>query len=725
MDAHTSTPQGAPRAASALVSALRPRSIAVVGASPKSFAGQVVQRNCADHRYSGLIVPVSGRHTHVAGVPSIPSLAHLDTAPDVVIALVGTSRVQAVAEEAAQIGTQAVIVPGGGFTDSGGAATDLAASLATLADVTGIQVVGPNCMGVVDLVCGAMPYIGTVPRHVRRGRIAAIAQSGAVIEALVNCGGRVPFSTLVSSGAEAVTTTGDYLRFFASDPETDAVLVFIEGFVNAADVLSAAREVAEAGKTVAACFVGRSAKARDGILAHSGKLAPSWRVTAAALRQAGVVVVDDLDELMTVGEVLGTGRRVNGSRTHIVTNSGGEANLLSDLAADAGLELPDLTDDASATLHQRWPAFHTANPLDPWGVDDYREVYPTAIGAVANQPGDIVIVSQDQQQTAGDFERQLGLDLAHYLADAIRESDALPVMLSPTSQDPDPRLTTFCRSHNIALLRGARGSLRALAALARRARPVPVVRRAPVPMAALADTSVITEDVALEVLAARGVRTPRQFRVNTADAAVAAASELGGPVVIKAVAEGLLHKSDLGLVVTNIIGDDAVRRTADGICAAAARAGLNAELLVVEQVSGALDVVVGYKRDPQFGPTTLVGLGGVWTEWLDSVSVHVGPMDLTAAHTLLDTSHAGRMMREARGGMLDFAGVAHALVAITDLGIAHPEVVAIDVNPVIVGRHHATAVDAVIERDDDHDDTGAASTERTVRLNTITEGATP
>jgi hypothetical protein len=213
--------------------------------------------------------------------------------------------------------------------------------------------------------------------------------------------------------------------------------------------------------------------------------------------------------------------------------------------------------------------------------------------------------------------------------------------------------------------------------------------------------------------------------VKTADAAVAAASELGGPVVIKAVAEGLLHKSDLGLVVTNIIGDDAVRRTADGICAAAARAGLNAELLVVEQVSGALDVVVGYKRDPQFGPTTLVGLGGVWTEWLDSVSVHVGPMDLTAAHTLLDTSHAGRMMREARGGMLDFAGVAHALVAITDLGIAHPEVVAIDVNPVIVGRHHATAVDAVIERDDDHDDTGAASTERTVRLNTITEGATP
>ena len=428
-----------------LTATLRPRSIAVVGASPRSFAGQVVQQNCADHRFGGLIVPVNGKYPEVAGVPTVASLSELTTAPDAVVALVGTARVQAIAEEAAAVGAGAVIVPGGGFTDSGGAATDLAASLATLSDVTGISVVGPNCMGVVDLVTGAMPYIGTVPAHVRRGGVAAIAQSGAVIEALVNCGGRVPFSTLVSSGAEAVTTTGDYLRFFASDPETSAVLVFIEGFVDAPDVLDAAREVAEAGKTVAACFVGRSAKARDGILAHSGKLAPSSRVTAAALRQAGVVLAADLDELITMGEILGTGRRVRGTRTHVVTNSGGEANLLSDLAEDAGLELPDLTAAATAPLAERWPAFHTANPLDPWGVDDYPSVYPVAIDAVAREGGDIVIVSQDQQSTAGGYERQLGLDLAQYLADATTGRDVLPVLLSPTSQDPDPRLTDFCR----------------------------------------------------------------------------------------------------------------------------------------------------------------------------------------------------------------------------------------------------------------------------------------
>ena len=534
-----------------------------------------------------------------------------------------------------------MIVPGGGFTDSGGAATDLGASLATLSDVTGISVVGPNCMGVVDLVTGAMPYIGSVPRDVRRGGVAAIAQSGAVIEALISTGGRIPFSTLVSSGSEVVTTTADYLRFFAADPETDSVLVFIEGFGDAGDVLAAAREVAEAGKTVAACFVGRSAKARDGILAHSGKLAPSARVTAAALQQAGVVLADDLDELITIGEILGTRRRVRGARTHIVTNSGGEANLLSDLAEDADLTLPDLTPRASAPLTERWPAFHTANPLDPWGVDDYTTVYPAAIDSLAREEGDIVIVSQDQQATAGDYERQLGLDLAQYLADATRTRDALPVMLSPTSQDPDPRLTAFCRDHDIALLRGARGALRALGALAHRTSPTPVVERVASRVAAIIETDELTEDVALRILGECGVRTPVQTRATTPDEAVAAASGLEGPVVIKAVADGLLHKSDLGLVITNVVGADAVQLAAREVLCRASAAGIEVELLVVEQISGSLDVVVGYKLDPQFGPTTIVGLGGVWAEMLDSVSVHVGALDLAAAHRLLSSSQVG------------------------------------------------------------------------------------
>ena len=186
--------------------------------------------------------------------------------------------------------------------------------------------------------------------------------------------------------------------------------------------------------------------------------------------------------------------------------------------------------------------------------------------------------------------------------------------------------------------------------------------------------------------------------MRTPEEAVDAAATFGGPVVIKAVADGLLHKSDLGLVVTNVVGADAVQLAAREVLCAASTARLSVDLLVVEQISGSLDVMVGYKRDPQFGPTTIVGLGGVWAEMLDSVSVHVGALDLEGAHRLLAASHVGQMMANARGGALDLEAVARALVAVTDLGLAHPEVVAIDVNPIIVSSDRAVAVDAVIER---------------------------
>jgi hypothetical protein len=186
----------------------------------------------------------------------------------------------------------------------------------------------------------------------------------------------------------------------------------------------------------------------------------------------------------------------------------------------------------------------------------------------------------------------------------------------------------------------------------------------------------------------------------------------------------LLHKSDLGLVMTNVVGSDAVELAAREVLCRAAGAGLDVELLVVEQITGSLDVVVGYKRDPQFGPTTIVGLGGVWAEMLDSISVHVGSLDLRAALRLLDGSQVGRMMCEARGGALDVDGVARALVAVSDVGVAHPEIAAIDVNPIIVGRDRAVAVDAVIERVP-ASSSGSITLDTTTPAHAVNQGVAP
>jgi acyl-CoA synthetase (NDP forming) len=675
---------------------LRPRSIAVVGATPRTFVGRIALENCRPERFSGSVFAVNPRYDDICGIPCYPSVSELPEVPDVVLVQLATARVLEAVEQAVTLDVPGFVIPGGGHTDSGDHAAQLRAGLARLARQVPVQIIGPNCMGVVDLVTGAAPYVGTVPSHVRRGTVAAVAQSGAIVEALVNSGGRVPLSTAVSTGSETVTAMHDYLHYFAADDETEAVLAFVEGFDDPDAFVAAARELAQAGKQLAVCLVGRSAVAQAGVSAHSGKLAPSYDVAAAALRQAGAVIADDLDELLALGEILGSGRRVPGRRMHVVANSGGEANLIADLAADAGLELPAMSIAAAERLGDRWPDFHVANPLDPWGADDYRQIYPEAIAAAAQEPGDIVMVSIDQQLWSGDFERQLGRDLAAYLA--AQGTDKLPVFLSPASQDPDPELAEVCRAAAIPLLRGASAACSALGKLERAGLvdpPTRVDERRPEPVAL--GPGAMTEIDALHLLHSFGVEVPATLEAATPSAAAVVAREIGGTVVVKGMAPGLLHKSEHNLVEVGVVGEHQARAAAERIAAQAERAGTEVRYLVMEQVRGALDVYVGYKRDPQFGPTFLVGLGGVWTEFLGEVEIHVGDLDDAAARRLVSASKAGDMMRRARGGALCADDVVRALVAVADLVAACPAIAAVDINPLIVSRERAVAVDAVIE----------------------------
>lgn len=684
-----------------LLSVLRPSSIAVVGASPRSFIGRIALRNCTQMRFRGELYAVNPAYLEVEGVHSVPDLQALPVVPDLALVQLRTDRVAAVIEAGAHLGIKGFVIPGAGHTDSGAAAADLTVRLRELRARFDFDIVGPNCMGVADLVTGATPYVGTVPPSARRGTVGVVAQSGAIVEAVVNSGGRIPISTAVSSGSEATTSLSQILDFFVQDPETTAVLALVEVVGDAGSTLAAARRLADSGKPLAVCVVGRSATARDGIAAHSGKLASAARVTAAAFRQVGALIADDLDELLGFGELFATRRTLPGGPViHVVTNSGGEANLIADIAEDAGLTLPPFSPEASEGLRQHWPQFHVRNPLDPWGADDYQVIYPHALRAAAADEGDAVVIAIDQQQTSGEHEVRLGLDLADYLASVEREpprnTNWFPVMLSPTSQDPDPRLLEQCQHHRIALLRGARTGLTVLAKAARRRhpQPVPVLDADSVPPLPPIDA----EDAVLSTLAAMGVRVPRCVRVTGAREAAEAADEFPGPVVVKGTAPGLLHKTELGLVCPGLAGPDAVHREAARMLDWARRTNTDLELLVAEMVRGDLELIIGYKNDPVFGPTTLVGLGGIWTEFFNEVSVHVGPLDRAGAANLLATSRVGQMLASSRSGQAEVEGVITALCAVAQLGSAYPEIRTIDVNPLIVGRDHATAVDAAIER---------------------------
>jgi acetate---CoA ligase (ADP-forming) len=681
---------------------LRPRSIAVIGASPRSFMGQVAIQNCIQLGYKGEVVPVNPAADTVAGLSVIASIDQLNSPVDLALVQVATSRVLDVVKDAATAGIRNFVIPGGGLTDSGQLAVDLQLGLRELAEDAAINAVGPNCMGVLDMVTGAAPYIGTVPPHVRRGRVGVIAQSGAAAELVVNAGGRVPISTVISTGSEIITGLADYVDFFADDPETDAVIGFIEGFVDPEAFMEAAARFRSVGKQFAVTMVGRSKLAREGIGAHSGKLAPPAKVARAALDQAGVHVADDLDELLAFGEIFSAASLPRGNRLALVTNSGGEGNLLADLAEDSGLTLPALSDETVADLCSRWPNFNARNPLDPWGVDDYTKVYPVVVARAAAEAVDIVMVSQDQQQTSGEHEKQLGLDLARYLAETDRH-DVVKILLSPTSQDPDPRITEWCRTHNIVQLRGARSSMSALGKVVSPFAILPRVDPTQLQLSAssralLEQPEPIAEDQALDLLCTMNVSRPRQTRVANPNEAAAVARGHVGPVVVKGIAQGLWHKTDLGLVEVGLSGDDAVLQSAQRILENARVAGVAVELLVAEHVSGSLDVLIGYKLDDQFGPTIVVGLGGVWTEVLDRADLHVGLLDAAAATSWLPHTQVGQMMAAARGRPLPLTHVCNAIEAVCRIAASGTDVVAIDINPLVLSPSGAVALDAAIHR---------------------------
>jgi acyl-CoA synthetase (NDP forming) len=678
---------------------LRPRSIAVVGASPRSFVGRVALENSRALGYQGRLFPVNPKYPEIGGLQAFPSLSALPEPPDVVLVQLATDRILGAVREGAAVGARSFVIPGAGYTDSGPAALELAGELRGLAEERGIAVIGTNCMGFVDLVSGAAPYIGTVPMHVRRGRVGVVAQSGAIVEAFINNGGRVPLSTIVSCGSEAGTGLAEYVDFFAADDRTDAVLAFVEGFGDPEGFLAAADRLAGAGKRLAVCKVGRSEIGQAGIAAHSGKLAGNARVAAAALRQAGAILCADLDELTTVGEIFGSGRTSFGRRAHVVTNSGGEANLLADIAEQVGIELPPMSRRGVDRLQQRWATFHVANPMDPWGTDDYQVIYPAALETAADEAGDLLVVSLDQQTTCGSYELQLGRDLAAYLASAAARTGKTPVFLSPSSQDPSPELLNYCLAERIPLLRGAWTALDALAKVARRAEwagsgIVEAGEKIDIPE--MATARLLDEDAALAVVERYGVPVTRRARASSADDAVAVAERIGYPVVVKGIAPTVAHKSELGFVKVGLGSAEKVREAASDILAAAGRLGLDIDLLVSEMIGAEVELIAGFHRDKQFGPAVLVGLGGIWAEYLDQVAVRIGRVGRDEARRMLDDTIVGGMLRTARGGTLPEEGIIDVICGIVALGCDHPEISEIDVNPVLVARDRTVAVDALI-----------------------------
>jgi acyl-CoA synthetase (NDP forming) len=709
-----------------------PRSIAVVGASPRSGIAKIVQHNLAVMKSATRCHFVNPRYDELYGQPCYPSIDALPERPDTVLVALNPLRAAAVTEEAAQAGVPSVIIPGGGVVEGGEAAAQMQRDVRDIAIRHGIALLGPNCMGMFDLTTNAATYIGDINPWLPRGGVAGIAQSGSVTDAFIHSGSRIGFSRVIGCGSEVVLDACDFLAYCLDDPETHSVIMFMEGFKRPERFLALADRALELGKPIMAVKVGRSPQAQAAAVAHSGSLAGEDRATDAALRAAGVIRCDDLDELLETAELVAgcrrLGRTVGRGRTGVVTVSTGEASLIADLAPRTGIDLPPVPDEARARLLRDLPTLgYVGNPLDPWGATDPTTAYAAAFDAFADSGAyDVLAIVHDFPYRSLAAEVEVAHDVTDELIRATADRpELLPVYISLTSGEPPPETKRHLDgAGGVPILRGTVEAFTAIASLAaweaarsgrlnggpiRAGWPQLAADRTPWgydteagTTAADAGTTALPERESLLLLAAAGIPVVEAHPVSDADAAVAAAAEIGGSVALKLDAEGLAHKSDVGAVRLNLAGSDAVRAAADELLtlgASLTKAGKATVrgLLVEPMAPPGLELIAGITRDPQFGAIVLVGIGGVLAEVLDDVSLRLAPVSASEALAMLAELRGARLLDVTRGRpAIDRDAVASILVALGALAVARPDIRAIDLNPVIAGPDGSVAADALV-----------------------------
>jgi acetyltransferase len=653
-------------------SLILPRSIAIVGASPRN-AGAVATTVRSGVQAWG----VNPNRDEVHGLRCYPTIGDLPEVPESAFLLVNHERVEAALADALAVGVRAFVVPGVG-AEAGAAGTEVAARLAATAREAGAAVMGPNCMGVF-VPGGPAAWIGHAPDTTARGHVAVLCQSGSIADAFLSLGGRIGLRCVVSSGGEAVTDAADYLRFFADDGGTRAVGLFLETVRRPTDFTAALEACAAAGKPVVCLKVGRSEAAARAALSHTGALVGSEQAFSAVLRRYGAIEVEDFHELVETLEILGRRRWPRGSRIGAVSESGGECALLADHAEAAGIPFAPLSDGLAARLREEFPNFVApGNPLDAWAVADESVVYPRSLELMSESGDfDVLLALADLSQFR-DASNEDWCELTlRTLARLAAETDVFVAGVTVHSSDPPRHFQALARDHDLALLRGPRDAMLALAHVARwrAARVGSADGPAPDVGDLLAGAGGLPEHESALVLERFGVPFAERRRAATPEQAAAAAAELGCPVVVKV--DGVAHKAREGGVVLGV-------QTPEQAAEEARRLG--GSVLVARQVEPGEEALCGMTRDPDFGPVLVVGAGGVDVEELRRVVAVVPPLDAETAAEVV-----------AEAGVADPDGVVAAtLAALGRLALAHGAIESIDVNPLVVGPSGTVAVDALV-----------------------------
>jgi len=692
---------------------LTPRSVAIVGASPREGTlGNNVVMNLRRFGYPGRILPIHPSAPEVAGLPAYRSFAELPEIAECAVLAVPADKIVAALEDGVAHGLRAAVVFASGFAELGEDGRTRQRQLQALCTRSGIVLCGPNCLGLVNVHKRVSLYSSGIPEGIEDGGLAVVSHSGSACIALSTLG-RFGLSFLVSVGNAAVLDLPDYLEYLGNDRETKVVALFIEELRHPAAFARSIEAMHKAGKPVIALKVGRSLKGAAASAAHTGSLAGSWEAYQAYFRRHGVIAVDDFDELAeSVALALKVRSPPQGNGVAMIAVSGGEASLVADLAERAQVELPELAPATVARLRTVLPSFaNIGNPLDTTdrGVYDAQNVYNGSIRALAEDPAvSLVAVVQDcspglSARGANNYRR-----IAQTVADAARDLPKPVVFFNTAAGGLHPHVIEPLVGSPVAVLQGARASLLAISRLFAYTRHVPAAEpQVPGPAAhwrqRLGSAQPFTERESKAFLAAHGIPVTREICASDAAAAARAAAEIGYPVVLKIESPDLPHKTEVGGVRVGLADASAVEAAFTEIMTAARRhapAARLAGVLVQQMVSDGIELIAGLARQEPFGMGILAGGGGVLVELMRDTALDLCPIDNAQAHALIARTRSGQLVQGFRGRPAgDLEAFAALLARLSQLGIAYADLLeAVDLNPVAVlppGRG-ARVLDALV-----------------------------
>jgi len=688
---------------------LAPTSVAVVGASERtgSVGGEIL-RNLLRHGFQGTIYPVNPKSEQIEGLRCYHDVSKLPPTDMAVIA-VPRNLVYGVVEQCGIRGIRNLVVITAGFKEAGAEGAEQERALKSLADRYQLNIVGPNCMGLINSAPGISMNASFSRWFPKPGGVGFISQSGSLGETLLELFEQVGLgvSVFVNLGNRAGLTENHFLRFLASDDEVGVIFLYLESFADPTTFRTLVETVSRS-KPIVVLKAGRTEAGAAAVASHTGSLASSDAVVDALLRQSGAVRVSTVDEALTALRVLGRQPAPRGNRAVILTNAGGAGILAADACERAGLDLVKLSPDTQDELRTFLPpAAGVGNPVDmiaTAGAEDYEQTLRTVLPHT-----DMAIVIFRPPIVLNESSE----DVADAILAASETAPGVPIVACPMSWSDDAvSFSSRLERKGIASFITPESAVDAASLLVEASNRVSTFRSPPsaprhqkaaeiVSRAVDEKRHGLTFEEGAAILGGYGIDVCRHAYVTDLDQARAFVRQSQYPVVLKLDAPELLHRFEHGAVIPGIHEERSLIDGFDALSSIAERKGFaGARILIQEMLSGR-ELILGMKRDPVFGPVLMFGIGGTLVEVLRDVAFGIAPISSEQAMRMIHSIRAFPLLEAFRGqAAVDLDRLADTLVRIGMLALEFPTIAEIDVNPMIASADRAAAVDILIRIED-------------------------